>query len=233
MVHSCCRNPKGLIALLLGLVLVLLCASGAMAADPSVSITVSKWAQAPLEPTDFEITQITLSSVNITWTMGTAANITIVRYSTSGYPFTVSDGSLAYSGNLTYVVVEDLNLDEYTYYFRAWSQNEYGTSTGYAQGSIGTEAEDDSGATTIGTFTFSLTGEDMGLLEMIFLIALIGFAFWKRGWIRVLLAICIIIWGAFVVQYDVKVAAPLLAIGTVLFIMGAMKLIQNYRMQEA
>lgn len=206
----------------------MLCASGVMAADPTITITVSKWATVPDPPTGFTITQISLTSINITWTKGTAANMTIVRGSTTGYPFTILDGSGVYSGNGTSVVVEDLDLDTNTYYYRAWSQNEYGTSSGYAQASIGAEADD-----SIAISLVQLVTGDWGIFQMAFIIALVGFSFWKRGWIRVLLSICITIWGAFAMSYDIKIAAPLLAIGTVLFIMGILRLIRNYRSQEA
>ena len=129
--------------------------------------------------------------------------------------------------NLTYVEVDSLDFETYTYYYRAWSQNEYGTSTGYAQASIGDADEDDDNTASV--FSLSLTGDDFGLVEMILVIALIGFAFWKKSWIRVLLSLCIIIWGAFAMPYDIKVAAPLLAIGTVLFITGTLNLISQYR----
>ena len=169
---------------MLALLLLAICASGALAADPVVSITVTKWAIPPLAPEDFEIEQTALHSINITWTMGTAANITIVRSSTDGYPFSIYDGDAVYSGNLTYVEVDSLDLTNYTYYFRAWCQNEYGTSTGYAQATIGHGAADDDDSSTTGILTFSLTGEDFGLLEMLLVLALIGFALWKRSWIR-------------------------------------------------
>jgi uncharacterized membrane protein HdeD (DUF308 family) len=69
----------------------------------------------------------------------------------------------------------------------------------------------------------------LGLPQMIIILALMGFSLWKQGWLRVILSLCLIVWGAFAMSYDIKIAAPLLAIGTVLFIMGIMKLISNYR----
>jgi len=203
-------------------------AATAMAADPTVTITVTKWNVPPLAPTDFEIEQTALHSINITWTKGTAANITIVRGSTSGYPFSIFDGDAIYSGNSTYVEVGSIDLATYTYYYRAWCQNEYGTSTSYAQASIGVAAEEEE-ESIVSVFSFTLTGDGFGLLEMMMVIALIVVACWKKSWIRVLLALCIIIWGIFAMEYDIKVAAPLLAIGTVLFIMGTLNLVERYR----
>ena len=203
--------------------------AGIVLADPTVTITVTKWNIAPLAPTDFEIEQTALHSINITWTKGTAANMTIVRGSTAGYPFSIFDGDSIYSGNGTYVEVDGLDFDTFTFYYRAWSQNEYGTSTSYAQATIGTaDEEEDGGTSTAGIFSFSL-GDGFGLLEMMLVIAIMGFAFWKKSWIRVTLSTCLIIWGVFAMPYDIKVAAPLVGIGTVLFVMGTLNLISQSR----
>jgi len=75
-------------------------------------------------------------------------------------------------------------------------------------------------------------GDPIGLPNILFAIGLCGFAFWKRSWIRVLFSICIVIWGSFAMPYDMKVAAPLLAIGIVLFFMGVMRIIQGRREQK-
>jgi hypothetical protein len=72
----------------------------------------------------------------------------------------------------------------------------------------------------------------IGLPQIIFALALCGFALWKTGWVRVLLALCIIIWGVFTMPYDIKIAAPLLAIGTVLFVMATINLIGRMRQER-
>jgi hypothetical protein len=64
------------------------------------------------------------------------------------------------------------------------------------------------------------------------ILALLGLALWKQGWLRVILSVCLIIWGAFAVNYDIKIAAPLLAIGTVLFVTAIMTLIGRMREQK-
>jgi uncharacterized membrane protein HdeD (DUF308 family) len=63
-------------------------------------------------------------------------------------------------------------------------------------------------------------GDPIGVPSLVFAIGLCGFALWKKDWIRVLLAICVIMWGIFAMTYDVKIAAPLIAIGSVLFFTG-------------
>ena len=74
-----------------------------------------------------------------------------------------------------------------------------------------------------------LIGLPLGIPDIVFMLALVGFAIWKKGWISVILTICIIIWGAFAMRYDIKVATPLITIGTVLFVMGIMNLIGRMR----
>ena len=56
----------------------------------------------------------------------------------------------------------------------------------------------------------------VGIPEAIIVVALLTFAILRKGWIRILLSICIVIWGVFFIAYDVKIAAPLLAVGTIL-----------------
>jgi len=65
----------------------------------------------------------------------------------------------------------------------------------------------------------------IGLPQIIFVLVLMGFALWKTSWIRVLLSLCLITWGAFAMPYDIKIAAPLVAVGLMLFIIGVMNII--------
>lgn len=69
----------------------------------------------------------------------------------------------------------------------------------------------------------------IGIPEIILVVALLGFALWKKSWIRIILCLGIITWGIFFMPYDAKVAAPLLGVGVVLFIMGVMAQIQSAR----
>ena len=204
-----------------------------MAADPQVTITVTKWNVPPLAPTNFEIEQTGASSINITWVKGTAANITIIRGSTAGYPFSIFDGDAIYSGNGTYVEVGSLGLSSYTYYYRAWSQNEYGISAVYAQASIGVEAEPGTDVSALTAMILSLIEGPTGIVNMMFATALMGFGFWKKSWLRVVLSLALIIWGVFVISYDVKVAAPFIGIGFILFIMGIFQVITVSREARA
>jgi len=68
-----------------------------------------------------------------------------------------------------------------------------------------------------------------GIGNIILVMALLGFALWKKGWLRIILSICIIIWGVFYMSYDIKIAAPLIAVGAVLSIQAILKQIQQAR----
>jgi hypothetical protein len=166
----------------------------------------------PGPPLNFATTAVGDTIVDITWTMGARANTTIIRGSSSSYPLSVTDGYLVYSGNATSTTIDSLNLQTSIYYYRAWSHNDYGYSVAYAEGSAGVP---------------------IGILSIIFVVSLCGFALWQKDWIRTLLSVCIIIWGVFAMQYDIKIAAPLLALGTILFIKSVMRRIQTAREVEA
>jgi len=72
----------------------------------------------------------------------------------------------------------------------------------------------------------------IGIPEVIIVAVLLGLASWKKSWIRVITSIGIIIWGAYFTSYDIKWAAPVIAIGTVLFIIGILNIISSHRAQE-
>jgi len=64
----------------------------------------------------------------------------------------------------------------------------------------------------------------LGIPQVLIIITLLFFALWKQGWIRVILSIGLIIWGAFAMPYDVKIAVPLVSIGAMLFFMSVLNL---------
>jgi len=176
-------------------------------------------------PTDFTITQIGPNSLNITWTPGPGATSIIIRVSEDGYPATVTDGYLVYSGNSTFVVVDGLSLSTVIYYFRAWSYNDIDYSVGYAQASAGSL----SGLEAVLAFLIPLIDGPTGIVNMMFAVALMGFGFWKKGWLRVLFATSLIIWGAATMPHDIKIAAPFVGVGTLLFFMAIFQLVTSYR----
>jgi len=73
----------------------------------------------------------------------------------------------------------------------------------------------------------------LGIREIVFMLAIMGFALWKNGWIRAILSVCLVIWGVFSLEYDIKVAGPLLGIGSILFFDAIVRMIKQSREQEA
>ena len=67
--------------------------------------------------------------------------------------------------------------------------------------------------------------------SIILSMALLFFALWKKGWIRIVLSVCIVIWGVFYIRYDIKIAAPLIVAGSMLFIEAILRQIQKSREQ--
>ncbi len=165
----------------------------------------------PFAPTIFTITQTGPNSIIITWTLGAEATDTVIRASSDRYPGSLTDGYEVYSGNGTSVTMSGFDFDISAHYFSAWGQNAFGYSSNTAQGSVGSH---------------------LGLPALVFVIGLCVLAFWKKGWFRVLLAVCIIIWGAFAIPYDMKIAVPLIAVGTLLFTISIFQLATGRMDQE-
>ena len=74
----------------------------------------------PDEPTSLTNTSQLSTAIGLSWSKGTGALNTIVRYSTSTYPADYSSGTLAYNSTGTSTTVSSLT-SETQYYFRAWS----------------------------------------------------------------------------------------------------------------
>jgi hypothetical protein len=72
-------------------------------------------------PSDLTATGIASKKVYLTWTNAPASHGTMIRRSSSGYPATVSSGTLVYMGNAS--AINDSNgLESVTrYYYRAWA----------------------------------------------------------------------------------------------------------------
>jgi hypothetical protein len=173
----------------------------------------------PSAPLNFRVTQASPNSVNLTWEKGIGAETTVIKCSESGYPGTIDDGYLVYNGTGTSAVVENLLLPSVAYYFRAWSQNPYGTSLDYAEGSIGS-----SPMLAMLSWLQSLVEGPTGIVNIMFTIGLMVFALWKKGWIRIILALSLTIWGAFMIGYDPKIGAPFIAVGAFLIASGIIQL---------
>lgn len=72
-------------------------------------------------------------------------------------------------------------------------------------------------------------GEVISISNILFVVALIGFAFWKKDWLRIILSIAIVVWGVHFMASDIFVGMSVLAVGIILFIMGIRTQIQQTR----
>jgi len=80
----------------------------------------------PSKPTSIS-SSATAHTISLSWTKGDGADKTVVRYSTSAYPSSLSDGTLAYDGTGTSTTISGLTPDT-TYYFSFWA---YDSESGY------------------------------------------------------------------------------------------------------
>jgi len=66
-------------------------------------------------------------TISLSWTKGAGSNNTVIRYSTSSYPTSLTEGTLAYNDTGTSTTVTGLDTNT-TYYFSFWS---YDAESGY------------------------------------------------------------------------------------------------------
>jgi len=71
------------------------------------------------------------TAINLTWTKGTGANRTLVRYSDSSYPVTVASGTLLYNNTAVSANATSLTSGK-TYYFSLWSFTIWGALSQYS-----------------------------------------------------------------------------------------------------
>jgi hypothetical protein len=75
----------------------------------------------PAVPAAFSATVISDTQIDLSWTLGDGAGRTMVRYKTSGYPTSYTDGTQVYFNTGTSVSATGL-MPGTTYYFSAWSE---------------------------------------------------------------------------------------------------------------
>lgn len=126
MVYSGKVTWRIVIALFIGLLCLTIPAQQALAADPIVTITVSKWIAGI--PGGLTLTYIDDYEVEITWVKGVDAVNTMVRAKYGSYPIDRTDGYLVYYGNGIVANDTGVNFDEGVadVYYRAWSQSAEG-----------------------------------------------------------------------------------------------------------
>jgi len=91
----------------------------------------------PLPPGNLTATQTGVGNITITWDMGLYAEDTIIMIGEDTCPGNITDGYLVYNGNGTTATYSGLSLGMHEYCIRAWSSNDTGNSTTYAEEKIG------------------------------------------------------------------------------------------------
>lgn len=145
------------------------------------------------------------NSANVTLTLWTSAGTKVLDSVNMTY-ITGSNG--IYSYNLTSPETEGFYLAEIC------STN----PVAYSSGQIHVSAEEADAEV-----------DPFGMPQVLFAVGFCIFAFWKRGWLRIILSICVVLWGMYALPYDIKIAAPLIGVGFVLFIIGVLRIIESYR----
>lgn len=95
--------------------------TSSMWSPTSVSVSNTTW-NVPLAPTGFTATTIGSNQINLTWNKGPYADYTRIQQKTTGYPVSISDGTLMYNNTGSSYPHTGLNVNT-TYYYRAWSWN--------------------------------------------------------------------------------------------------------------
>ena len=91
----------------------------------------------PEAPTSVSTVVVNSSSINISWTVGTGANNTVVVRKSGSYPGSISDGSVVGNTTNSYLVVDGISSGS-VFYYRLWSY----TSRTLADGSFLSQVSD-------------------------------------------------------------------------------------------
>lgn len=84
------------------------------------------------------------TGITLAWLKGLGANNTVVRYSDTSYPTTISSGTLVYNGTAASIYHEDL-IPGTNYYYSAWSESDGFVSDDYETLVLTTPAISDPG----------------------------------------------------------------------------------------
>lgn len=89
----------------------------------------------PEAPTGFVCSTVNSTAISLTWTKGTGAGYTYIRYKVGSAPLNIADGTESYNGTLATYVQGGL-ADATTYYFTAWSWTSNTTLSQYSDNSV-------------------------------------------------------------------------------------------------
>lgn len=86
-------------------------------------VTLGSIVSSPMTPpSNFNATTTSSSSISLSWTKGAETTDTLIRYKTTGYPTSTSDGTSIYNSDGESVTHSSLSCNT-TYYYRAWGYN--------------------------------------------------------------------------------------------------------------
>lgn len=85
----------------------------------------------PNDPSGLVCSTASETQINLSWSKGSGADNTVIKYAAGAYPATVNDGTLAYNSTGTSTSVSALTPG-LTYYFRAWSWAYESTSASFS-----------------------------------------------------------------------------------------------------
>ena len=95
----------------------------------------------PEAPTGISTTVVNSSAINISWTAGTGANNTVIVRKTTGFPSSISDGTVVGNTSDSYYVVSGLNSGD-VFYYRLWSYSSWVTADSSVYSSISSNYTD-------------------------------------------------------------------------------------------
>lgn len=114
----------------------------------------------PEAPANLTVTR-SGNNLDLAWTKGYLAVDTVIVCGLLGYPETIADGEIIYTGTAATFTYDGAASEAGRYYFRAWSSSDWGYS-------------DDSASALWESAMLSLT------LEILFVFALLILAYWRR-----------------------------------------------------
>lgn len=208
------KEKLGRIILLLAILMVGACWPMAVHANPDVN-----------PPTNFTATDMGAISVNLTWTMGAGSTNTSIICKRTSAPASRTDGEEVYYGNETSYVCTGFALETTTYYFQAYGHDmAEGYSTGYVESNVGGEDME-----AVATSIDALASNLWLIASIIFNLAIVGLAMWRREAFLYIMAIPVAVafgwyWAG---TYDMIAGIVFSAIGGYCIYLAVMRFVRG------